>query len=44
MLSYSLNCGENTKTIILQVSRAINDGIITLSKFVVCDDKKTKFI
>ena len=28
MPSYCLKCGENTKNIILHVSRAINDGII----------------
>ena len=44
MLSYRLKCGENTKNIILQVSRAINRGIIILSKCVVCGDKKSKFI
>ena len=40
MRSYCLKCGENTKNIILQVSRAINKGIITLSKCAVCGDKK----
>ena len=40
MSSYSLKCGENTKIIILQVSIAINDGIIILSKCAVCGDKK----
>ena len=44
MQSYCLKCGENTKSIILQVSRAINDGMIILSKCVVCGDKKAKFI
>ena len=44
MPSYCLKCGENTKSIILQVSRAINDGMIILSKCVVCGDKKAKFI
>ena len=44
MSSYCLKCGENTKIIILQVSRAINNGIIILSKCVVCGDKKSKFI
>ena len=39
-----LKCGQNTKSIILQISRAINDGIIILSKYVVCGDKKSKFI
>ena len=44
MSFYCLKCGENTKNIILQISRAMNDGIITLSKCVVCGDKKLKFI
>ena len=38
-------CGENAKSIILQVSRAINDGIIIIiSKCIVCGDRKIKFI
>ena len=44
MLSYCLKCGENTKSIILQVSKAINGGIIILSKCVVCSHKKSTFI
>ena len=44
MPSYCLKCGENKKSIILQVSRAINDGIIILSKCTICGDKKSKFI
>ena len=44
MPSYSLKRGENTKSIILQASRAINNGIIILSKCIVCDDKRSKFI
>ena len=41
MSSYCHRCGENSKSTILQVSRAINGGIIILSK---CDknDKKSK--
>ena len=42
MPSYSLKCGENTKSIILQISRAINDGIKILSKCTACGDKKTE--
>ena len=38
MLSYCLGCRENTKNIILQVSKATNGGII------LCGDKKSKFI
>ena len=44
MPSYCLKCGENTKSFILQVSRAINNGIIILSKCTVCGDKISKFI
>ena len=44
MPSYCLKCGENTKNIILQVSRAINGGVIISSKCVVCCNKKIKFI
>ena len=45
MSSYCLKCEKkNTKSTILQVSRAINGGIIILSKCVVCGDKKSKFI
>ena len=44
MLSNCLKCGENTKNIILKVLRAINDGIVILSKCAVCGDKKSKFI
>ena len=36
--------GENTKNIILQVSKAINSGTMTLSKCTICGDKKSKFI
>ena len=39
MSSYSLKCGENTKSIILQVSIAINGGAIILSRCAVCSDK-----
>ena len=42
--SCCLKCGENTKNIILQAPRAINGGVIILSKCVVCGDKKSKFI
>ena len=44
MPSYFLKCGENTKSIIFQVSRSIKDGIIISSKCVVCSDKKSIFI
>ena len=44
MSPYCLRCGENIKNIILQVSRTINGGIIVLSKYAVCGDKKSKLI
>ena len=37
-------CGENTKNIILQILKAINGGIIILSKCAVCGDKKSEVI
>ena len=43
MPPYYLRCGENTKSIILQVSRAIHDGIIILSKCIVCGNKRLRF-
>ena len=44
MLPYCLKCGENTKSIVLQVSKAVNFVIIILSKCALCCDKKSKFI
>ena len=44
MSPYCLKCAENTKSTILQVSKAINGRIIISSKFVVCSDKKSTFI
>ena len=44
MPSYCIKCGENTKDIILQVSRDINDGIIILSECALCGNKKSKLI
>ena len=44
MSPYCLKCGENTKSIILRVSKHINRVIIILSKCVVCGYKKSKFI
>ena len=40
MLSYSLKCGENTKSLSPFVSKAINRGTIILSKCTVCNTKK----
>ena len=39
MLSYCLNCRKNTK-----VTMTKNGRIMLLSKCVVCDSKKSKFI
>ena len=43
MLSYSLKCGENTKSISPLVSKAINGGTVILPKCAVCNTKKTRF-
>ena len=42
MLSYCLNCGENTKSISLLVSKAINGETIILSKCAVSNTKKAR--
>ena len=42
MPSFCLKCGENTKCIILQISRAINDEITILPICAVCGDEKSK--
>ena len=44
MLYYCLKWGENTTSIIPQVSKAINVGRIILSKCAVCKTKKARFI
>ena len=44
MLSYCLKGGENTKSIIPQVSKDINGGTIILAKCSVCGSKNSKFI
>ena len=44
MSSYCLKCGEDTKSIILQVSRAVNGRIIISSRCAACSDKQSKFI
>ena len=42
MLSYCLNYGENTKSISLLVSKAINGETIILSKCAVSNTKKAR--
>ena len=44
MLSYCLKCRKNTESNNLKVARTKSRRIILLSKFVVCDSKKSKFI
>ena len=44
MLSYFLKCRKNTESKNLKVSRTRNGGIMLLSKFVLCDSEKLKFI
>ena len=44
MLSYCLKCGESTKSISPQVSKAISGRTIILSKCAVCNTKKGGFI
>ena len=44
MLSYCLNCRENTESKNPTVARTKNGTIMLLSKCAVCDSKKPKFI
>ena len=44
MLSYCLKCRKNTESENLEVVRNKNGRIILLSKCVVCNSKKSKFI
>ena len=44
MLSYCLKCRKNTESNNLKVARTKSRRIILLSKCVVCDSKKSKFI
>ena len=44
MLSYCLRCGENTQSFSPLVSKSVNSGTIILSKCVVCNTKKARFI
>ena len=44
MSSYCLKWEENAKSIILQISRAINGGMIILSKRGVCGDKNQNLL
>ena len=44
MPSYCLKCVKIQKTLFYRLQRLINGGIIILSKFAVCGDKKSKFL
>ena len=44
MLSYCLKCRKNTESKNPNVPRAKKERIMLLSKFEVCDSKKSKFI
>ena len=44
MLSYFLKCRKNTESKNLKVSRTRNGVIMLLSKFVLCNSEKLKFI
>ena len=44
MLSYFLKCKKNTESIDLKVSATSNGKTMILSKCVICDSKKSKFI
>ena len=44
MLSYCLKCRENTESINPKVSKTKNGKTIILSKYVVRESKKSKFI
>ena len=43
MLSYCLKYRKNTESKNLRVVRTKNGGIMLLSKYAVCDSKKSKF-
>ena len=44
MLSYCLKCKKNTESINPKVSKTTNSKTVMLSKRVICDSKKPKFI
>ena len=44
MLSYCLKYTKNTESKNLRVVRTKNGGIMLLSKYAVCDSKKSKFV
>ena len=44
MKSYSLNCRKNTENINPRVSKTSNGRTMLLSKCVICESKKSRFI
>ena len=44
MLSYCLKCRKNAESKYLKVARTKNGRIMLLSKYAVCDTKKSKFM
>ena len=44
MLSYCLKCEKNIKSINPKVSKTSNGKAMILSKYAICDSKKSKFI
>ena len=44
MLPYFLKCRKNTESKNLKVARTKSGRIMLLSKYVVCDSKKSKFV
>ena len=44
MLFYCLKCKKNTESINPKISKKINGKTMILSKCVVCDSKKSKFV
>ena len=44
MLSYCLKCRKNTESINPKVSKTTNGKAMILSKYIICNSKKSKFI
>ena len=44
MLSYCLTCKKNSESINPRVSKTTNGKTMMLSKCIICDSKKSKFI
>ena len=44
MKSYCLKCRKNTESINVRVSKTSNGRTIALSKYAICDSKKSRFV